>query len=343
MDVKWSHTSGTTGQGLKLPETAECFQREFAYRIHSYSLGGVKFGNRWAWCAGHPVTYINRKKPPFWAHDYLNNWLLMSSYHLSKSNLPYYIKKLSDFKPELIAGYPSSIYLLALVNRKSKHKVTPKAVVTSSETLFQNQRAIIEDSFGCKAFIYYGSGERAAAIAECEKGKYHLRTEYSFMELVNQANKPVGKSEEGRMVCTAFGNYAIPLIRYDVGDVAKISNDTVCDCGRQGVIVENVVGRAEDFIFTPDNKYIGRLDHLFKDSLNVRMAQIIQETIDSIIIRIVKEPSYGRKDENEILKEARNRLGAAMKINFEYVDDITRSKSGKHQFIVQRLSKGLHT
>lgn len=334
-----THTSGTTGLGLKLFESKECFEREFAFRINSYSWGGVKFGNRWAWCAGHPVSKQDSDKPPFWVHDVINNWLLMSSYHMSEKNLPAYIYKLARFKPELLAGYPSSIYLLAVINYELGKIVNPKAIVTSSETLFDYQRDIIGKSFGCKVYSYYGNAERAAVFSECEKGSYHLREEYSFVELLDENNLPVKDGNKGILICTGFGNYATPLIRYRIGDEAIFSKENKCACGRSGKIVESIIGRIEDYIVTPEGRYIGRLDHLFKDSINVRMAQIVQNKVSEITIKIVQKTGYGKKDELEILTEARKRLGSGINISFDYVKDIPRSKNGKFKFINSTLEK----
>lgn len=339
MQVIWSHTSGTTGLGLRFPESLDSLQREFAFRVHSYSLGGVQWRNKWAWCAGHPVTFYDRKKPPFWVHDMANNWLLMSSYHLSEKNLPFYIEKLEAFGPELIAGYPSSLFLLAIANSKMGKKVRTRAAVTSSETLFENQRKIIQDSFGCKVFDYYGNAERAALITECEKGRRHLRLEYSYVEFLNNENMPVSPGEEGRLVCTAFGNYAMPLIRYDIGDIAILSKEKSCECGRSGILIDRIMGRIEDYVVTPDGRYVGRLDHLFKDSVNVRLAQIVQKDRKSILIRVVREPNYSIEDEKVILKEARVRLGSEIAINFEYVEDIPKTKGGKLRFVISMLNE----
>lgn len=335
--VRRLKTSGTTGHGLQLVESAECFQREFAFRVSSYSWGGIEAGSKWAFCAGHPVAYHERRTPPFWVNDYANNWLLMSSYHLTEANLPHYIYKLQKFKPDLIGGYPSSIYLLALANRHLGYRVYPHAVYTSSETLFDHQRKVIEESFGCKVFTYYGNAERCAFIAQCEYGSYHLRSEHSYVEFLDDNDRPVPGGSEGRMICTAFGNYAMPLIRYDIGDVAVLSKKRTCECGRSGPFVDRIVGRSDDYIVTPDGRFVGRLGYLFHEATKVTMAQIIQDKIERITIRVVREPGYTAEDEQRILNEARKRLGNEIAIDFDYVSDIPRTKNGKFCLIISNL------
>jgi phenylacetate-CoA ligase len=338
----WVQTGGTTGFGLRFPETWECFQREYAFRFHNYHCGGIELGDRWAICAGHPVANSNRTRPPFWVRDYSNNWLLMSSFHLTEANLRSYVDALARFQPDMIGGYPSSVYLLALANEAYGRRVQPKAVFTSSETLLDFQRKLIETSFDCKAYTYYGNGERSAFIAECQKGRLHLKLEYSLVEFLDDSGEYAKPGTSARMICTGFGNYATPLVRYDIGDVVVVAEDQRCECGRGGILLDQLVGRIEDYVITPDGRFVGPagLSLVFKEEWNVRMAQIVQQDLCRILIRIVREPAYTRADEALILKEARLRLGSLIAIEFEYVNDIPRSRAGKFPFVVSKLTVG---
>ncbi|MGD9874769.1 MAG: phenylacetate--CoA ligase family protein [Kiritimatiellia bacterium] len=336
------HTSGTTGQALVFPMANSCFQREYAYKQIHYSWGRVSLLNRrpFAFCAGHPVTGPGQIKPPFWTYDHANNHLFMSSYHMSERNLPHYIHELERFQPVMLGGYPSSIYLLALeAQRLGGCAVRPKAVYTFSETLLDFQRALISEMFGCKVFNWYGNTEICANIVECECGEMHMKLEHSFVEVLNDDDKPCGPGETGRLVCTGFGNPAFPLIRYEVGDVVTLSAKQEPACGRAGILVDKVLGRVEDYILTPDGRMVGRLDHLFKDSVNVAEAQICQDRREEVVLRIVKKSFYTERDEKLIMQEARIRLGNEIGIRFEYVDAIPRAPNGKFRFINSNMKQ----
>jgi len=211
-----------------------------------------------------------------------------------------------------------------------------RAVYASSETLFPHQRRVIEDAFQVKVYAWYGNSEMVANAMECEQGELHLRQEHSWVEIVKDDNTPAAPGDVGRILCTGYGNRAFPLIRYDIGDEVRISKNQHSKCGRSGVLLDEVTGRIEDYVVTPDGRFVGRLDHIFKDSAHVEMAQIVQEGIEEITMRIVKTPAFSPSDELDILREARRRLGESIRINVEYVQEIPRD-GRKYRFIVSRL------
>jgi phenylacetate-CoA ligase len=341
-NFQWGHTSGTTGRAMVFPISGDCYQKEYAFRALHYGWGGVDFAGRErvAFCSGHPVAFEDRTRPPFWVHDCVNQWLLLSSYHLTQQNLPAYVRKLESFQPVMIGGYPSSLYLLALAVRKHRLRgIKLRSVFTASETLYDFQRVAIADAFGTPVFNWYGNSEFCGHITECDRGSLHIRHEHSYLEILDEQDRPCAPGETGRIVATGFANRLFPLIRYDVGDQVTLSKATECPCGRTGRLVDRIEGRQEDYIATMDGRLVGRLDHLFKDTVNVVEAQILQSEIERVVFRIVKRPEYGPNDEKEIVRMARLRLGSSVQIEFEYVDRIERAAGGKYRFIVSELNQ----
>lgn len=342
LNSRWSHTSGTTGKSLRFPITLQCLQREYAFHTLHYGWSGVRVPgpDPVVFCQGHPVTHYDRKSPPYWVHDRANRFLMLSSYHLSSANLAAYIAELESFAPVMICGYPSSVHLLALAYKKhGRGRMRLRAVYTTSETLFEHPRAAIEDAFQCRVFDWYGNSEMCANIAQCEAGERHLKVEHSLVEILDDYDRPVSPGQTGRLVCTGFGNPAFPLIRYEVGDVVTIALDQRSKCGRSGLLIERIVGRAEDYVVTCDGRMVGRLDHLFKDSVNVLEAQVVQRKPGEVVLRVVKTEQYGAQDEQRIAAEAALRLGSDTTVQFDYVDCIARTSNGKFRFIDSTLSQ----
>lgn len=332
-------TSGTTGKPLSFPVTNECFQKGYAHQEYLFSLYQLNRTSKSAKCAGQQVVHINQRKPPYWVYDKLNRGLYMSSYHLSDDNLPHYINELERFKPEIIEGYPSSIYLLALANKKLNGKVRPRLVRTGSETLHDYQRAVIEEAFRCKAHNIYGSAENCLAAIECKEGIIHSQPLFGFLELVNDAGNQVMDNEVGNIVGTGLSNYAFPLIRYNMGDQAMVSEQYHCSCGGSGHLIKRILGRIEDYVVSLDGRRFGRLDHIFKGVKGLINGQIVQKRKGEIIIRIIKETGFTNASTKQLIKQARERLGNSIQITVEEVKELEKEKNGKTKLVISRITE----
>ncbi len=337
---QWRHTSGTTGKSLVFPVTRKCFQREYAFRAYHYSWAGVDLNRRdpIAFCQGHPIAHYDRNQPPFWVCDYANNFLYLSSYHLSPRNLRSYCAVLDRFAPVMLSGYPSSVYCLAFAYRQyGQGRMRLRGVFTTSETVFSHQRPLMEKVFGCKVFDAYGNSEMCSYVMQCERGEFHLKPEHSLTEILDEDGRPARPGEPGRVVATAFGNPALPLVRYEIGDLVTVSASQKAQCGRSGLLLDAILGRVEDYVIAADGRLVGRLDHLFKDSTSVVEAQIVQEQVGEIVLRLVTTPYFCPADEKAIRAEAQLRLGSGTRIRIEFTPSIERSENGKFRFIVSKL------
>jgi len=320
-------SSGTTGAPLTVYCSAEAYQTEMAFRWRHKAWAGLSFGARGAYVAGHAVVSPGRRKPPFWVHDPAENRLLLSSYHISDETAPSYLRALETFAPEFLHGYPSSLHLLALAAARHGAAIRPRAVFTASETLLVAQREAIRRGFGARVFNWYGQTELTCNIVECEHGRLHARTDYGFLEVL----------EDGSMVCTGLNNLAMPLIRYRTGDRVRRGGGA-CSCGRPFPVVEEIQGRVEDYVVTPEGYLVGRLDHLFKGVVGVREAQVVQRERSTLVLRIVREDAYSERSEEHIREEARKRVGPLMRVVFEYPARIERGAGGKFRFVVSECS-----
>ena len=337
---KISRSSGTTGQPITVPYSKNVYQKEYAFWLYHVNFGNVKMGEKIATIAGHKITSAKRDIPPFWVLNAYENQIFFSSYHLSNKNLPYYLERLNSFKPNIIHGYPSSIYMLAkyVLENDVTLSFVPKMIVTSSEETLDFHRTAIENAFKCKLYVWYGNTEYCGHITECPYGKMHIQPYHSFVRIVGDNNQDVKEGQVGRIVATNFSNYAFPLINYDTKDVVRLSASQECSCNRGGMIVDFIHGRIQDYVITPEGRTVYRLGHLFKDAKSIRNAQIVQNSLDEIVLRIEKENSYSKAVEKTILKEARSRLGGTIKISFDYVNEIEKLENGKFRFIVQNIA-----
>ena len=310
------------------------FEQAFVERQAAWA--GYRPGERRAWLRGDPVVPAHQSDGPLWRMNRAENMLMLSSYHLSPGNGAAYIEALERFDPVLLQAYPSSIsYLARWLEEHDRVYRGPslRGIVTSSETLSPADRQVITERFGCRVFDWYGAFERVAAIGTCEHGNYHVLEDYGCVEF-----EPNGDGT-ANLIGTGFGNRSMPLIRYRADDVVVPADPGYrCPCGRSFRVVERVLGRVDDVIRTPDGRHVVMLDWIFAGLFGLMEAQVVQEKLDEVRIRIVAGNEFGFADEQALLARALERLGPRVRIRIERVAQIERTRNGKFRQIVSRLS-----
>ncbi len=333
------HTSGTTGSPLSFYWDKQTCAYTNAVDWRQKLWADVHYGDKIALLLGRTIVSTNKSAPPFWQHDRIHNMLWMSSFHLSELYLPSYIKKLREYQPVAIEGYPSTVYILARYLRKIGETLPVKAIFTSSETLLPLQRSVIEERFEASVFDYLGTAERVVFATQCLEAKtYHLNFEYAINETVDSDGSVVESGKEGYLVGTSLLNYGMPFIRYKTTDVTAIDTET-CSCGRNMPRLKGVATKDEDIVVTPEGKLISSsvLTHPFKPLDAVYESQIVQEEIDLLRIKIVRREDYSESDSEHLITALRERVGPTMRIQLEFIDIIPRTKSGKFRWVISKV------
>ena len=329
-------TSGTTGRAMLGWRDRASIAVEQAFVERQAAWAGYRPGERRAWLRGDPVVPAHQSDGPLWRHNRAENMLMLSSYHLSPGNGAAYIEALERFDPVMLQAYPSSIsYLARWLEEHDQVYRGPslRGIVTSSETLGAADRQVIAERFGCRVFDWYGAFERVAAIGTCEHGNYHVLEDYGCVEF-----EPNGDGT-ANLIGTGFGNRSMPLFRYRADDVVVPADPGYqCPCGRSFRVIERVLGRVDDVIRTPDGRHVVMLDWIFAGLFGLMEAQVVQDRLDEVRIRIVAGSEFGFADEQALLARALERLGPRVRIRIERVAQIERTRNGKFRQIVSRLS-----
>jgi phenylacetate-CoA ligase len=330
------HTSGTTGGALRFPVTARAVQEQWATWWRYRSWHGIRRGTWCALFAGRSVVPSSQKEPPFWRVNYPGRQLLFSGYHLSPTNLPAYVGELQRRRPPWLHGYPSLLALIAahLIEADADLGYQVRWVTTGAENLLPHQADLLERAFAVRPIQHYGLAEGVANLSQCELNSLHVDEDFAAVEFV-----PTGRGNAYRIVGTNFMNPATPLLRYDTQDVAALRDDGSCACGRPGRVVERVDGRLEDYVVLGNGARIGRMDHIFKDMVNIREAQIHQDRPGEITILVVRGRAFDRGDEQVLLRETKKRVGDGARVGIAYVDSLPRSPTGKLRFVVSELTE----
>jgi phenylacetate-CoA ligase len=138
------------------------------------------------------------------------------------------------------------------------------------------------------------------------------------------------------MVCTGFLNYDQPLIRYRIGDVAKLSANQICECKRNMPIVDEIIGRTEDVVTGSDGQQMVRFHGIFINIPSIVEGQIIQHSTTSFEIKVVSSKPLTNEEKKILYKRMESQLGQ-VKITINPVTSIARTASGKFKAVISHV------
>ncbi|MDP1946755.1 MAG: hypothetical protein Q8L77_04565 [Nitrospirota bacterium] len=344
--MRTGHTSGTTGTPLTVGYDADNVWMAYAALDRHYRWAGCRLaqdGDRIGVARGNVIVPLEQKGPPFWRMNRRHNQMLLSSFHLSKQNLPAYFDALARFQPALLDGYPSTLYVLAKFLQSRGETFPLRAVITSSETLYDFQRQVIEERFACRVFDYYALAERVVFSSECERHEgHHLAMEYGVSEIVDKHGHPVPLGTVGKLVGTSLHNMAMPLIRYVTNDMTSL-REKPCSCGRGLNIMDDVTTKAEDVLTLKDGRLISPsvLTHPFKPLDCIEGSQIVQTDCQTVIVKLIPGPTYTPEHTHHLITELKARLGQDVRVEVQMVDRLEPAANGKFKWVTSHVPLGI--
>jgi phenylacetate-CoA ligase len=330
-----SFTGGTTGTSLEVVFTKKDFQERMAYLDAFKHKLGINTSDKKATFSGREiVSNKDTKRGVFWSYNYAYKQRMYSTFHIKDATIPNYIADLNSFRPVIINGFVSAIYLIAkyIDDKGVTLHFTPKAIFTTSEALMPHHKEVIERAFKSKVYNQYASAEGAPFITECIAGSLHYNLDTGVIEV----------QEDNSILVTSFTTHGTPLIRYEIGDSIHLSTvNFKCLCGSTHPVVDSIGGRSVDFLYSSDGTKVS-LSHL-ADVIkgipsSVKKIQFVQDEINKIRIFIsVDEVLYNMKDNNKIIKSMEVRFGEETNFEIITVDSIALEKSGKYSLIKNNL------
>lgn len=333
------HTSGTTGTPLAIKWTNETDRlNAAAYEARVRRWAGLDYKMSRAMIGGRLVVPKGNAKPPFWRYNLAEKQLYMSAFHISPPNLPDYVTALNRFKPDYLVGYASSHFFLArMIDEQGLEIYQPRAILTSSEKLTDEMREMLEKVYRCPVFDGYNGVEGSCLVSECEFHHLHVSPDVGIVEIVADTGEILSAGQVGEVVTTGFLNFEQPLIRYRMGDMASLSNES-CSCNRQMPIISELVGRLEDVVIGRDGRETVRFHGIFVGLPYVREGQVIQHTLDDFELRLVVDEGFGDAQRLVIVNRFEERLGP-INLKFVYTDEIERTQGGKFKAVISHVRR----
>ncbi len=266
------------------------------------------------------------------------NIYYIDSSDLGDKHLGEMIASIHDKKPIIIFSYAST--LVELAKYSLKHEIDSqtyslKTVLTAGEGISDDNRQLVEKAFGCPVYRRYSDMELGILGQDNAGGSaYKLNWgSYYFECLKLDEDKPADVGEVGRIVITDLFNRALPLIRYDTGDLG-IMDYPENDLPQ----LKEIYGRQRDCVYALDGRLISpaKIFVTMWGSENIRQWQFIQEEKNYYLMKI---NANGTVNENDIISKLKAVLGIEANIVIEYVNEIPVQASNKRRAVICNYSK----
>jgi phenylacetate-CoA ligase len=333
-------TGGSTGIPFGFYERRNTAEVERAFMQTGWSWAGWKLGQRSGVLRGGFVG----SETNFSEYDPFHRELALSSYYLTSGSVPGYLERLRAWNIRVLQAYPSSLNLLCDLIRERNLPEPPEVelVLLGSENVYAWQLEKFKEIFpGAKFFSWYGHCEKAVLAPWCEETQcYHCWPFYGVTEVVNPNGQAVAEGEEGEIIGTSLLQQVTPFIRYRTMDRGVKGPSSCASCGRSFVLLSAVSGRSHEVIVTRRGRYISMTAINMHDDIfdSLRQFQFLQEKAGEVIFRYVPKATSPVEAE---LKKIRDglmlKLGDDVHLALQAVNEIPRTRSGKFQFLDQRL------
>jgi phenylacetate-CoA ligase len=333
-------TGGSTGEPLIFYLGKERISHDVAAKWRATRWWGVDIGDPEIVVWGSPVE-LGAQDRLRSVRDKLFRTELLPAFEMSSKKLDDFVQKILKRKPKMLFGYPSSLSHIA---RHARHRNVQldnlgiRVAFVTSERLYDEQRALISDVFGCRVANGYGGRDAGFIAHECLEGNMHITAEDIYVEVVDSAGMVLPVGETGELVITHMASGDFPFIRYRTGDVGML-DDQPCSCGRGLPILREIQGRTTDFVISMDGTVMHGLAliYVIRDIPGIKTFKIIQETVDRTRILLVTGDEF-ESNMHEVIREGfRNRLGSGVAIEIEHVDGIPAEASGKFRYVMSHV------
>lgn len=266
---------------------------------------------------------------------------LLPAFEMSPANLDRFVETIRGSRPAMLFGYPSSLSLIARhaqQKRIAMDKLGIKVAFVTSERLYDEQRALIAEVFGCPVANGYGARDAGFIAHACPHGSLHISAEDIIVETVDAEGLVVPPDVAGEIVVTHMATTDFPFVRYRTGDIGVLSAKP-CSCGLTLPVLGEVQGRTTDFVVAHDGTIMHGLALIYtvRDLPGVESFKIVQRSLDCTEVQLVTNAQFERASKHRIVRDFKARLGDSVEVVVIEVDEIKPEKSGKFRYVVSEV------
>ena len=330
-------TSGSTGKPVRILTTELTAAILNAFTFRDYIWRRCDFGAKLV-AIRHDQTqsagYPDGRKARTWVTTYAAALPTGPAAMLSiMTPVTQQVEWLARQQAVYLITYPSNLEAMLRHCRTEKIRFpTLREVQTMSELLRPSIRELCREVWDVPMTDMYTCQEAGYIALQCPgQEHYHVQAENMIVEILNDDGAAAQPGETGKVVVTHLHNFALPLIRYDIGDFAEVGE--ACPCGRGLPVLTRIVGRVRGMVTLPNGDQFWPFfsNRSFNEIAPIRQYQIVQKSLDSLEINLVTDRKLAVKEEDRLRDAIAKRLGHPFAMTFSYFDEIPRGAGGKFE------------
>lgn len=345
--TEFSATSGSTGRPVRFAHTAltQVLWRTFALRDHLWharDFSGKLCAIRWfprgtaeAPSGAHHPTWGDIVAPIFASGPSASLNVVAS--------LEQQIDWLVNEQPDYLLSFPSNFVALAqYASAQGINLPKLREVRTIGENVTDYCRGLIRHVWQAKVVDIYTCAEAGYLALQCpESGHYHVQAENVMLEIVDEEGRACSPGQTGQVLITTLHNYATPLIRYEIGDMAEFGEP--CACGRGLPVIRKIHGRKRNRLILPSGRsaflYLSEHGEI-TEATGVKLFQFqcIQHSLEEIELKLVMERPLNQEEQATVAALTQHRLGYPFRITFSFPAGIQRDPSGKFEPFISKIA-----
>jgi phenylacetate-CoA ligase len=339
------NTGGSSGEPLVFHIGRDRKSHDVGAKWRATRWWGVDIGDREAVVWGSPIEHGTQDRIRAW-RDRLLRTALLPAFEMSEPKVDGFVAALRRQRPRMLFGYPSALSHIARHAKARGVAMNDLGIAVAfvtSERLYDEQRAVIAEVFGCRVANGYGGRDAGFIAHECPSGSMHISAEDIIVELIDEGGRPVQQGDPGEIVVTHLATRDYPFVRYRTGDIG-VMDGVACACGRGLPRLSEIQGRSTDFVITDDGTVMHGLSliYVIRDLAGVKSFKVTQETRRLTRVELVTEAGFDPSAVPAIVAGFKRRLGAAVDVQVQIVPSIAPEKSGKYRYIVSHALATAH-
>jgi len=337
-------TTGSSGQPLEVLKTST-----FDLRFRAIKLRMLR------WFGYDPARKVCEIRRPFWNTEApvyrMTRWewpfgnMFASAEQVSMdifSEVEAQVHFLETESPDYLLTFPSNLRLLLRAFRRAGKRLPRLRLVrTMTERLDPDLRRECQEVLGVPVLDVYGATEVGFIAIQCpEHDHYHVQSELNLVEVLREDGTPCHPGETGRVVVTPMYAYAMPLLRYEIGDYAEVGEP--CPCGRGLPVLRQIYGRKQETLTLPsgERRFSVEMFLVFEHIRPVIQYQLIQKSLTALELRMVTERPLDEAECDLIRQRLIRQVGAGFDIRLIFVESIPRRPGGKHMDFFSEIETG---